>query len=71
MAKLKINPKFDVGEKFWAIHGLGVACFDVYRIKVLFDGKHSKVSYIASNNDLTEFFECRMFKTKQELIESL
>ena len=68
---VNVETKFNVGDTFWAIYGLGVSKLMVYRIKIMFDGKNSRVSYIASDNNLTEFYECRMFKTKNELLESL
>lgn len=71
---MEVNFKFDIGEQVWIMENNRPARFEVKNVKVEIESlvKDHKVTYLLMNQGVErEVDEKMVFKTKEELIESL
>lgn len=71
---MEVNFKFDIGEQVWIMENNRPARFEVKNVKVEIESlvKDHKVTYLLMNQGVQrEVDEKMVFKTKEELIESL
>ena len=71
---MEVNFKFDIGEQVWIMENNRPARFEVKNVKVEIESlvKDHKVTYLLMNQGVQrEVDEKMVFKTKEELVESL
>lgn len=71
---MEVNFKFDIGEQVWIMENNRPARFEVKNVKVEIESlvEDHKVTYLLMNQGVQrEVDEKMVFKTKEELIESL
>ena len=66
---MEVNTKFNIGDQFWMVDENKVIMKLVTGVVIALDGDSTEVKYSTwGSSDITENL---MFKTKQELLESL
>ena len=71
---MEVNFKFDIGEQVWIMENNRPARFEVKNVKVEIESlvEDHKVTYLLMNQGVQrEVDEKMVFKTKEELVESL